>query len=187
MFNINSRKYRPVALIDIMKPDIVSQTRYMADSEYLDKFRTQLDVMKSAGGDMYKHSGMVEDELARTGVGARPTATEQRTAETKAKHRFEAALFLAKSDHGKDGRLTQELANDFNKGRDSYLETLTAAYELMLHDVRGQDRRCGAERESLQIPTCQDQPSSPVTNENLVTLSVPCNTANMLKHKHKLN
>jgi hypothetical protein len=35
----------------------------------------------------------------------------------------------------------QELANDFNKGRDSYPDSLTEAYELMLHDVRDQDAR----------------------------------------------
>jgi hypothetical protein len=50
MFNYNSRKYRPVTLIDIIKPDLVSQSRSMSISEYLEKFRTQLDVLKSAGG-----------------------------------------------------------------------------------------------------------------------------------------
>jgi hypothetical protein len=46
-----------------------------------------------------------------------------------------------KSNQGKYGGLVQELAKDFNKGRDSYPDTLTAAYELMLHDVRDQDSR----------------------------------------------
>jgi hypothetical protein len=58
-----------------------------------------------------------------------------------ARQRFEATLFLAKSYLVKYGRLVQELANNYNKGRDSYPETLTAAYELMLHDVRDQDSR----------------------------------------------
>jgi hypothetical protein len=49
MFNYNSKKYRATSLIDIFKPDLVSQTWYMTDSEYLEKFRTQLDVLKSAG------------------------------------------------------------------------------------------------------------------------------------------
>jgi hypothetical protein len=56
----------------MMKPDIVSQKKYMTDSEYLEKFRTQLDVLKSAGGDMCSHPGMVvQDELDRAGVGPR--------------------------------------------------------------------------------------------------------------------
>jgi hypothetical protein len=31
MFNYNSRKYRAIALVEIIKPDLVSQTRYMTD------------------------------------------------------------------------------------------------------------------------------------------------------------
>mmetsp|Transcript_10500 Transcript_10500/g.17381 ORF Transcript_10500/g.17381 Transcript_10500/m.17381 type:complete len:245 (-) Transcript_10500:48-782(-) len=46
MFNYNSRKERAVSIIDIMQVNIVSQTRYMTASEYLEKFRTQLDVEK---------------------------------------------------------------------------------------------------------------------------------------------
>jgi hypothetical protein len=48
---------------------------------------------------------------------------------------------LVKSDQHRYGRLVQELANDFNKGLDSYPKTLTEAYELMLNDVRDQDNR----------------------------------------------
>jgi hypothetical protein len=65
MFNSNSRKDRAMTLIDIMQPNMVSQTRYMSDSEYLEKFRTQLDVLKSAGGEVCLHPGMVLDELER--------------------------------------------------------------------------------------------------------------------------
>jgi hypothetical protein len=46
-----------------------------------------------------------------------------------------------KSNQDKYGRLVEELANDFNKGRNSYPATLTAAYEMMLHDVRKQDNK----------------------------------------------
>jgi hypothetical protein len=46
-----------------------------------------------------------------------------------------------KSNQVKYGQLVQELANDYNKGRDSYPLSLGAAYELMLHDVRHQDSR----------------------------------------------
>jgi hypothetical protein len=40
----------------------VSQSRYMTDSEYLEKFRTQLDVLASAGGDICMHDGMARNE-----------------------------------------------------------------------------------------------------------------------------
>jgi hypothetical protein len=85
---------------------------------------------------------MTEDELVRVNI-VLGTGTDAQiaTAATIGRKRFEAALFLAKSDQGRYGRLSQELANDFNKGRDSYPESLTAAYELMLHDVRDQDSR----------------------------------------------
>jgi hypothetical protein len=113
----------------------------MSDSDYLQKFRTQLDILKSAGGDMCNHSGMIQDELDRTGVGDATNAStaELDTAAVSARHCFEGALFLVRSNQAKYGPLLQELANDFNKGRDSYPDTLTAAYELMLHDVRDQD------------------------------------------------
>jgi hypothetical protein len=141
MFNYNSRRYRAMSLIDIIKPDLISQTRYMTDSEYLEKFRTQLDVLHSVGGEVCTHEGMVTDELARAGVTGAGTPAQIASATLCGRHRFEAALFLAKSNQSKYGRLLQELANDFNKGRDSYPESLTAAYELMLHDVREQDSR----------------------------------------------
>jgi hypothetical protein len=60
MFNCDSKKYRAMSLIAIFKPDLVSQSRSMSDSEHLEKFRTQLDVMKSAGGDICSHNGMME-------------------------------------------------------------------------------------------------------------------------------
>jgi hypothetical protein len=52
MFNYNSKKYRAMSLIAIFNPDLVSQTRYTTDSEYLEKFRTQLDILKLAGGHL---------------------------------------------------------------------------------------------------------------------------------------
>jgi hypothetical protein len=139
MFNYNSRKDRAVTLIDIIKPSIVSQTRYMSASEYLEKFRTQLDVLKSAGGDICNHHGMITDELAKANAATPPTVAENEAARADARNRFEATLFLMRSNQVKYGRLVQELANDYNKGRDSYPKTLTEAYEMMLHDVRDQD------------------------------------------------
>jgi hypothetical protein len=61
----------------------------------------------------------VQDELDRAGVGAATGAstTELDTAADMARRRFEGALFLMKSNQRKYGRLVQELANDFNKGR----------------------------------------------------------------------
>jgi hypothetical protein len=76
MFKHNSKKHRAMSLITIFKPDLVSQSRSMSDSEHLEKFRTQLEVMKSAGGDICGHNGMMEDELTRAGVV--PTAANGR-------------------------------------------------------------------------------------------------------------
>jgi hypothetical protein len=103
MFNYNSRKYLAVAIIDIMKPNIVSQARYMSDSEYLNKFRTQLDVLKSAGGDMCRHPGLVLDELDKVEIETPPSAAEKATAVANARTRFEGTLFLMKSNQAKYG------------------------------------------------------------------------------------
>ncbi len=141
MFNYNSKRYRAVALIEVIGVGLVFQSKYATASEYLEKFRTQLDVLRSAGGEISLHPGMVLDELERAGAGDPPSEVEAATANRNARQRFEGALFLLKSDQSKYGRLVQELANDYNKGRDSYPSTLSDAYELMLHDVRDQDSR----------------------------------------------
>jgi hypothetical protein len=85
---------------------------------------------------------MTEDELARANIApGEGTAVELLAATSGGRHCFQASLFLAKSDQVRYGRLSQELANDFNKGRDVYPESPSSAYELMLHDVRDQDSR----------------------------------------------
>jgi hypothetical protein len=58
----------------------------MSDSEYLDKFRKQLDVLRSAGGDICQHPGMVQDELDKaSGYGAEnPNSNPPSTAEKRA-------------------------------------------------------------------------------------------------------
>jgi hypothetical protein len=86
-------------------------------------------------------SGDGSRRLVCAGTAVQPDAIQTRAAVKAARRRFEGALFLAKSNVGKYGRLVQELATDFNKGRDSYPASLTAAYKLMLHDVRDQDER----------------------------------------------
>jgi hypothetical protein len=53
MFNFNSEKYRGVSDRH-HQPDIVSQTQYISESEYLE-VPEQLDVLKSAGGDLWVH------------------------------------------------------------------------------------------------------------------------------------
>ena len=63
MFQYNSRKYRAMAIIEIIGATLVSQMRYMSDSEYLEKFRMKLSVLESAGGELTTHQGMVKDKL----------------------------------------------------------------------------------------------------------------------------
>ena len=65
MFNYNSRKYRATTIIELIKPGSVYQTKQMSMSEYLQKFRTQMEVILSAGGEFCTHTGMVEDELEK--------------------------------------------------------------------------------------------------------------------------
>jgi hypothetical protein len=142
MYQYNSRKYRAMAIIGLIGPTIVVQTRFMTDSVYLEKFRTKLSVLESAGGSITSHPGMTADELRATGIAPeQATGAETASASAAGAARIEAALFLMKSDHHRYGRLLQELANDYNKGRDSYPRTLTEAYELMLHDIRDEDNK----------------------------------------------
>ena len=130
MFQYDSRKHRAMAIIELTN-EMVSQSRHMSDSEFLEKFRTKLSVIESAGGTINIHHGVVDTA----------TPAELARAEAAAKDKSEALLFLARSDQHRYGKLVQELANDYNKGRDCYPSSLTEAYELMLHDDRGHDNR----------------------------------------------
>ena len=141
MYQYDSRKHRMVAIIELTN-NMVSQSRHMSDSEYLEKFRTKLSVIESAGGTINLHSGAVDDELMKATVTTTTASPAQlATACAAAKCRWEAVSFLLRSDQHRYGKLLQELANDFNKGRDCYPATLYEAYELMLHDDRGHDNR----------------------------------------------
>ena len=141
MFQYDSRKHRAVAIIELTS-NMVSQTRHMSDSEYLEKFRTRMSVIDSAGGTINMHHGLVTDALASQGLTrATASAAEMITSNAAARNRWEAVCFLLRSDQHRYGKLIQELANDYNKGRDCYPESLTEAYELMLHDDRGHDNR----------------------------------------------
>jgi hypothetical protein len=189
MFNYNSRKYRPAALIEIMESIFVSQTEYMSDSEYLENFRTRMDVLKSAGGDLCVHPGMVQDELDKTDVGpaAQASDTELANATLAARGRMEGALFLAKSCQQKYRPLVQDLANDFNKGHDLYPATLTAAYELMLHDVRGSGSGLASQGNSgvafSTVGASEGQSDTPATNtQPNPRPDVTCHKCNKVGH-----
>jgi hypothetical protein len=136
-------KHRAMSLIAIIKSGLlVSQTWHMMDSKHLEKFCTQLNAVKLAGGDICSNSGMTEGERVRADVVTKAGRDVEVTAATlPGQQRFEPAVFLAKSDRGSRGRLSPELANDFNKGRDSCLASITDACELMPHDVRDQDSK----------------------------------------------
>jgi hypothetical protein len=133
MYNYNSKKYRAWSLIEMLE-SVPQQTNKMTDSEYLEKFRTHMDVVKSAGGDICGHPGMIEDELKRARASDPPSDAQIKSADAAAQERYEATLFLYKSNRSKYGPLLEELSNAYNKERDEYPATVTAAYDMMLHD-----------------------------------------------------
>jgi hypothetical protein len=165
MFNYNSRKFRAVAIFE--QTSMIAQSRHMTLSEYREKFRNQLDVLKAAGGEVCMHPGMVDDELRLAGVKVVATAkvSERADARTAAREKYEATMFLVKSDQGRYGALIQELANDFNKGKDTYPRSLGEAYELMLHDVRDQDKKYRSHGEpGMAFSTVGEDKGVPASN-----------------------
>ncbi len=68
-------------------------------------------MLASAGCQLTAHHGMIEDELVAAGVTTIVSATDAKVvAMSIAEGRFEAALFLMKSNQEKYGQLVQELA-----------------------------------------------------------------------------
>jgi hypothetical protein len=72
MFNYNSRKCQAVAIFEVSKLILsVLQTQHISASEYLKKFRTQLEMLKLAGGGISNHEGKVQVELDNARVPPR--------------------------------------------------------------------------------------------------------------------
>jgi hypothetical protein len=83
---------------------------------------------------------VVQDELDRASVEPPlEPASQSWTPQLTWPDVAEGALFLMKSNQRKYGRLVQELANDFNKGR-AGTGRAHVYIQLMLHDARDQTR-----------------------------------------------
>jgi hypothetical protein len=130
-----------MAIIELTHQAMVShQTWHMSDSKYLERFRTNLSAIESAGGSTSLHPGMVTDALTAAGVVDPTAATddEQSAARAAAKGMAEATLFLLLRNTATSIGTARSF-NDFIKGRDYYPVSLTDSYELMLHDDRRHD------------------------------------------------
>ena len=118
---------------------------------FYESFRTKIDVIKHQGGDIGTHPSLVYRELkddnhadivAKFEVGEEHTITEDewkivKAARAKARERFLAKVFLRTVNRRKYGQLIEELENGQTKGLDVLPKTITAAYEMCLHDRRG--------------------------------------------------
>ena len=107
MYNYDSRKHRAVAIIELSGLLAeAAQARHQSDADYLDKFRTKLSVLVSAGGTgFFTHEGLLTDALlSETPPVTRTTATVIQLGEAglRAKHKMEGILFLLRSIREED-------------------------------------------------------------------------------------
>jgi hypothetical protein len=61
------------------------------------------------------------------------TEVEKLAAHAEAKEKYLTVAFLSASDKSRYGKVLEDLENDFMKGTNNYLKTLTSAYNLMVN------------------------------------------------------
>ena len=62
-----------------------------------------------------------------------PTATECEQAKDVAKDQFLAVMYLLNCDHNCYGNLVRDIENEYTHGMDTYLATISAAYNYIIN------------------------------------------------------
>ncbi len=109
----------------------LQQTSEMSCQEYFERVRNVVDVIKSLGGTLADDMHL-EDELpARPARGY--TEAQKQEARERILEKKIAYGILVRADHGRYGKLIEEIENAFLKGNNDYPETPTEAYNLLVN------------------------------------------------------
>ena len=150
------------------------QTRMTLPGFY-DSFRNKVDVITHQGGDVGTHPSLVHKELRENNLDSIAERLEQgkehkltesewkqvKTARTTARERYLAKVFLRTVNRRKYGPLIYELENGHTRGLDVLPKTVTAAYEMCLHDRRVSHGGDASEQGLLFAQNGRGPPSGP--------------------------
>ena len=95
-------------------------------TDYYESFKELISVLESYGGKLHDPEGAAP---ASANIGNLADAAAK---ESFMRNHYCATVFLQNADKQRFDQLCTELPNDFSKGRDEYLTTLTDAHQLLL-------------------------------------------------------
>jgi hypothetical protein len=112
----------------------LKQTTNMSNADYLDKFKTYLQIYEYLGGEVGGSEANIARYIDATDPD-NPTADEMSLATATAKSEYLAVRFLRRSDQRRYGVLMAEVENGYTRGLDSYPTTLPVAYDMLVNYV----------------------------------------------------
>ena len=152
IFHFETQNYPHRALHDAFATFYaLKQHRHQSNSEYLTKFKNQVNVIDHYGGSIGNHNRLVVDEVCRTHnvSSVDPTSTEYIDAIPDANNHYLAYCFLRFADNHRYSKLLDMLANQLMLGNDQYPADVTKAYGMLVNYKRD-SKRNSSEKEKEQ-------------------------------------
>ena len=136
VFNFEISKSLPDALACAMKTFYrFTQTKTMADEEFLRRYKSNYEVIKQSGGAIGAHTGLIAAQIIKLKIDLTDTAAVGAVLEAvsnTAEEEYMACHLLRQMNWDRHGALINHLENQFTLGVDSYPKTLTQAYNLAI-------------------------------------------------------
>ena len=139
MFTDENNNYEPISVYNAKLNSLICrQGEKETVNKYYNRFKGVIEVLAyhdcSSGGD---DMGLVYYEMEQAGEDIDKTTqvpgdSDYKAYKALAMERFWATILIVNADNKRFGKLKQELANAYVKGRNEYLTTVLAAYELLL-------------------------------------------------------
>jgi hypothetical protein len=107
------------------------QTPEMSCQEYFERVKNIVEVIKSIGGSLVDDMHLA-DELPVQPVGGYTTQQYEIAQETILNKKIAYGI-LVRADHGRYGKLIEEVENAYLKGNNDYPRTPTEAYNLLVN------------------------------------------------------
>ena len=109
-----------------------SQKAGMSNHEYLEKFKTVLEVLESNGAEIGTDEALVDTLLGDVNLTRTSVSDSQlELIRKRARDSYLAVAFLMGADRGRYGLLIQDLENSFTQGTDKYPKDIVSAYHLL--------------------------------------------------------
>lgn len=135
VYQFHSQKYLGHSIHEsIRRLAMLQQPRTMTVNTYLEHFQNLVEVIEHTGGTIGYHNGMIAEVAKENNVTfENVTPAQLLIFREKAKERFLAVSFLLNADRSRFGRLIEDTENGYLRTRNSYPETVTEAYNLLVN------------------------------------------------------